>query len=112
MKLSVFPDSSGISATEIEPIIVPGIVTIGRAMPVTTPKNATALEDDVPDRTSIAGKIIDMSKLTRLVPILNIAIGADSAIKGLTSLIDGVILLPLTKYIMIAIMLESAQAIE
>ena len=81
----------------MEPIMVPGIVTIGRAIPVTTPKKATASLDDVPERTSISGKIIDINRLTKLVPILRIAIGTDSIISGLISLREGAILFPFIK---------------
>ena len=109
---SFLPESSGISATDIEPMIVPGMVTIGRAIPVTMPKNETASDEDVPVLINMAGNMIEINKLTTLVPILRIAIGADSEIKGLISFIEGVILLPLTKYMTMAIILERAQAME
>ena len=41
-------DISGRMATEIEPINVPGIVIIGRAIPVIAPKVAIAISIDVP----------------------------------------------------------------
>jgi hypothetical protein len=88
---------SGISATEIELIMVPGIEISGITIPVTMPKKLIATVSDVPDLTSIAGNNKETNKPTILEPTLIRAIGADAVIKVGICLKFGLILPPLIK---------------
>ena len=106
------PDISGISATAIDPIMVPGIEMSGITMPVTIPNKLTASESELPDFTITAGRTSDITRLMRLEPILITAMGADSENSGLMSAMFGFIFSPLMKYVAIANMLESTQAME
>ena len=112
IKASDFPDISGISATEIELIRVPGMVSSGSTIPVTIPNRAIASDRLSPVFASWFGSIMDINIVIMLEIILTKAIGEDSTRRGLTSFREGVIFPPFAKYIIIAIMQDKMHAIE
>ena len=112
MNCSLFPDISGINATEMELIRVPGMVIRGRTIPVIIPKTLTDSFKFNPVLTRTAGNIKEIRKLTIFEPIRIIAIGADSIKSGLIWFKFGFIFPPLIKYRIIARMLDKTQAIE
>ena len=104
-------DNSGRSATEIEPMIVPGIVSSGNTIPVTIPYSETAVVRLAPERARKAGNNTLISMVTRLVPILTIAMGVLSLINEGTPFRETCILPPCLKKIIIAIIELIAHAI-
>ena len=103
-------DSSGKSATAIEPMIVPGMVNNGNTIPVTIPYSLTAVVRLAPLAESDAGKIMLISIAIRLVPIRTIAMGVLSLIKGGMPFDEKFNRPPCLKKITIAIIELTAQA--
>ena len=97
MNLKFLPETSGISAMEIELIIVPGIEISGITIPVKIPKKLMASVSGIPILTNMAGNSKEMSSPTMLDPIRITAMGADVEIKDGIILMFGFIFPPFTK---------------